>query len=91
MTQDIPKGNGGINYSGYSNPDVDRLISELLRTLDDDARRAIVHQASDIVMHRDHAVLSIIRLRTAYVSRQTLVVTPRLDNWLTAMQVMSAP
>jgi peptide/nickel transport system substrate-binding protein len=91
MTQDIPKGNGGINYSGYSNPDVDRLISESLRTLDDDARRALVHRASDIVMHRDHAVLSIIRLRTAYVSRRNLMVVPRLDNWLTAMQITPAP
>jgi len=90
MTQDIPKGNGGINYSGYSNPEVDRLIAESLHTLNDDARRALVHQASEIVMHRDHAVLSIIRLRTAYVSRQTLVVVPRLDNFLTAMQVTPA-
>ncbi len=91
MTQDIPKGNGGINYTGYSNPDVDHLISESLRTLNDDARRALVHQASDMVMHRDHAVLSIIRLRTAYVSRRNLIIVPRLDNWLTAMQVTAAP
>jgi peptide/nickel transport system substrate-binding protein len=91
MTQDIPKGNGGINYSGYADAEVDRLISESLRTLNDDARRALVHQASEIVMHRDHAVLSIIRLRTGYVSRKSLVVVPRLDNWLTAMQVRPAP
>ena len=90
MRQDIPNGNGGINFSGYANPEVDRLIKSALRTVDDTSRLKMVREANAIVMERDHAVLSIIRHRVAYVSRRELMVEPRLDTWLTAMQVAPA-
>jgi peptide/nickel transport system substrate-binding protein len=86
MTRDLPKGNGQINVSGYSNPELDRLLSQAAVTVDDGARRALVQKASRIVMDQ-HQVLPIVLHRAAYVSRKNLSIDPRLDMYLTAMQV----
>ncbi len=90
MTRDLAKGNGQINISGYSNADVDRLMGEAFRTIDDDARRALIQKASSIVMKEDHAVLAIVQHRYAYATRQHLAFRPRIDTFLTAMQISPA-
>jgi peptide/nickel transport system substrate-binding protein len=37
---------GANNYQGYSNPDVDRLLTEAAATVDDDARKELYDQAA---------------------------------------------
>ncbi len=91
MTRDLPRGNGQINVSEYSNPVVDRLVTEALRTIDDDARRKLVQEASRIAVLDERAVLAIIQHRYAYGTRQNLVFRPRIDTFLTAMQITPAP
>ena len=90
MTRDMDKGNGQINLSGYSNPAVDSLLTQALRTINDDDRRKLVQQVSGIVMG-EHQVLPIIRLRNAYVTRHGITIVPRLDLFLTAMQITATP
>lgn len=43
------RSNGGSNYSRYSNPEMDRLIDEGIRTVDLEARRAIYYRIQEIV------------------------------------------
>lgn len=47
------------NYSGYSNPEFDRLLDEAASTLDPDARAAIYAEAQDILM-ADHVVIPVL-------------------------------
>jgi len=91
MTRDLPKGNGQINVSGYSNPEVDRLVTTALGTIDDEARRKLVQEASRIAVRDDRAVLAVIQHRYAYGTRANLVFRPRIDTFLTAMQISAAP
>jgi peptide/nickel transport system substrate-binding protein len=86
-TRDLARGSGQINFSGYSNPKVDALIAQANHTTDDAARAALVQQASRIVMEQDFAVLPIYVERIAYGVRKPLVLTPRADKFITAMQI----
>ncbi len=87
MTRDLPKANGTINVSGYSNPQVDRLITEALATVDDAKRAALVQQASKIVVKDEHAVLSLVQLGYVYATKKNLTLRTRMDTYLTAMQI----
>ena len=90
MTRDPEKGNGQINVSTYSNPNVDRLLTQAFGTINDDARAKLVQEADKIVMQEDRPVLAIIRHRYAYAVRSDLNFRPRIDTFLTAMQISSA-
>jgi peptide/nickel transport system substrate-binding protein len=91
MTRDPEKGNGQINVSTYSNPNVDRLLTQAFGTIKDDARMKLVQDASRIVMQEDRPVLAIIRHRYAYAVRSDLSFRPRIDTFLTAMQLGRGP
>ena len=86
-TRDLARGFGQINFAGYSNPKVDSLIDEAARTTEDAARATLVSQASRIAMEQDFALLPIYVERIAYGVRKPLVLTPRADKWITAMQI----
>ena len=47
---------GGSNYTGYSNPDVDKLLNQAVTTLDDTKLRDLLNQA-DALMVKDANVL----------------------------------
>ncbi len=87
MTRDLEHGYGQVNVSGFSNTKLDQLIIEALRTLADDRRRQLVQQASTFIINEQHQVLPIVRLRYAYATRGGLQFRPRLDTFLTAMQI----
>jgi peptide/nickel transport system substrate-binding protein len=86
MTRKIEKGTGTINVSNFSDPKVDDLLTRAFATVDDDARRKLVQGASKIVTDL-HQVLPVIQHRYAYVTRKDLTFQPRLDMFVTAMQV----
>ena len=90
MTRDPEKGNGQINVSTYSNPNVDKLLTQAFATINDDARAKLVQEADKIVMQEDRPVLAIVRHRYAYAVRSDLNFRPRIDTFLTAMQISAA-
>lgn len=56
MTRDPAQGRGTTNFSHYSNPEMDKLVLEASKTLDDDARSKLLQQASGMVMD-DYGIL----------------------------------
>ena len=86
-TRDPAKGLGQINFGGYSNPETDRLIEGSSHTLDPTARQDMLRETSRIAIARDHAVLPVFMEKLAYGIRQPLTYAPRVDKWITAMQV----
>ena len=87
MTRNLAQAYGQVNLSGFSDAAFDQSLIEALRTLDDDKRRALEQQASRFIVKDQHQVLPIVRLRYAYATRRGLIFRPRLDTFLTAMQI----
>ena len=65
-------------------------MTQAFGTINDDARAKLVQEADKIVMQEDRPVLAIIRHRYAYAVRSDLNFRPRIDTFLTAMQISSA-
>ena len=56
MTKDATAGLGTTNWSKYSNPDMDKLVLEASKTLDEQKRAQLLQQASGMVME-DYGIL----------------------------------
>lgn len=56
MTKDATAGLGTTNWSKYSNPDMDKLVLEASKTLDEQKRSQLLQQASGMVME-DYGIL----------------------------------
>jgi peptide/nickel transport system substrate-binding protein len=87
MTRDMEKANGTTNLFSYSNPEVDKVLTKALSTINDEERKKLVQQASKIVMQDDHGVLALLGLKFVYAARKGLVFHPEENSYLTAMQV----
>jgi peptide/nickel transport system substrate-binding protein len=90
MTRDLGHGYGQVNVSGFSDTKLDSTLVQALQTLDDNARRKLVQEASRYVLRDKYQILPIVRLRYAYAVRPGLQFRTRLDTFLTAMQVSPA-
>ncbi|WP_426956614.1 ABC transporter substrate-binding protein [Muricoccus radiodurans] len=76
---DPAQGFGNFNRSGYNNPEVNRLLAEAVRTLDDNRRRALFIQATDISMN-ERPMLPIVMPQTIWaMGKGKLSFTPRVD------------
>jgi peptide/nickel transport system substrate-binding protein len=76
---DPAQGFGNFNRSGYSNPEVNRLLSEATRTLDDAKRREMFIRATDISMG-ERPMLPIVMPQTIWaMGKNKLSFTPRVD------------
>ncbi|MBM3569088.1 MAG: ABC transporter substrate-binding protein [Alphaproteobacteria bacterium] len=72
-------GLGQFNRIQYSNPEVDKLLQEGRRTLDDAKRRALYEQAMEKIV-ADRAYISLIVLQTAWAGQAAKVeLAPRVD------------
>ena len=72
-------GFGNFNRSGYSNPEVNALILEGARTLDDEKRRAMFSRAAEISMN-ERPMLPIVMPQSIWaMSKNKLSFTPRMD------------
>jgi peptide/nickel transport system substrate-binding protein len=83
----LPKANGTVNWFGYSNPDVDKLMLQAISTVKDADRAKLVQEVSRKVMQDEHAVLSIVGLKFLYATNAAVGFRPRLDGYITAMQL----
>lgn len=62
---------GGGNYGGYRNEDVDALLDEARAQLDRDERQRLYLRAEDIALNRDQAIIPLLTFRhTAVVSER---------------------
>jgi peptide/nickel transport system substrate-binding protein len=77
-TRDPAKGLGGVNRGGYSNPRFDALVVSALRTMDDDARRGLLEQASALAM-ADRAIVPICYRTATWATKRGLAYQARAD------------
>ena len=80
-------GLGNFNRSGYSNPEVNKLLLDGSRTLDDAKRREMFARAAEISMN-DRPMLPIVMPQTVWaMGKNKLAFTPRVDQETLAQSV----
>lgn len=78
-TADPDLGLGAFNKSGYSNPEIDALLQEGARTLDDPARAALYKQVTELSMN-DRVLIPTVIIQTVWAAQaDTLTFEPRVD------------
>ena len=80
---------GSTNRQRYSNPEIDALVMEARRTVDDDAREEILQEASIMAME-DYATVPLHFEVTPWAFTNDLELTPRVDQYTIAMMVRPA-
>jgi peptide/nickel transport system substrate-binding protein len=70
---------GPFNRTSYSNPELDKIIQEGVRTLDDAKRRALLEKSMEISMN-DRALIPVVVLQTVWAaSADKVIIAPRID------------
>lgn len=77
-TFDQQRGMGASNRGRYSNPEVDRLLAEALRTVDDAARERLLQQAIRVVFD-DVAIIPIHIQKNIWAMRRGIAHVARAD------------
>ena len=88
-TRNPDTGMGATNRQRYSNPEIDALVTEAMRTVDEDAREALLQQASEMAM-ADYATIPLHFEVTPWAFREGLNLTPRADQYTLAMEIEPA-
>lgn len=83
---DREAGMGAANAGRYSNPAVDRLVQEALRTMDDPHRNALLAEASRLVFE-DAAILPLHHEVSVWAARRGMTYETRNDQYTLAMGV----
>ena len=89
-TQDRSAGRGGNNFSGYSNPELDRMIRAAEQELDPARRRDMVDRAIRLAIG-DVALIPIVFTANYWGMRKDLTMTPRADAFTFAATVKPVP
>jgi peptide/nickel transport system substrate-binding protein len=79
-TFDAEKGFGTFNWGRYSNPRLDRLVTQALATLDPAKREPVAREAMAAAM-KDYAVIPIHRQTSSWALRKGLAYAPRTDEY----------
>ncbi|MBF9232901.1 ABC transporter substrate-binding protein [Microvirga alba] len=86
-TADPSTGLGAFNKQGYSNPEVDKLLQEGSRTMDDTKRRALFEKATEISMN-DRALIPMVQLQTVWAAKKgALTIPARVDQETLAYEI----
>ncbi|MCB8819014.1 ABC transporter substrate-binding protein [Microvirga rosea] len=86
-TADPKTGLGAFNKQSYSNPEVDALLEEGARTMDDTKRRALFEKVTDISMN-DRALIPTVQLQTVWAAKKGMMtVPPRVDQETLAYEI----
>lgn len=88
-TYDKDKGMGAANRGRYSNPEMDRLLEEALRTVDDAKREKLLQDATRIAME-DYGIIPLHFQVNTWGTRKGLTYEPRTDEYTLAMSVKPA-
>lgn len=88
-TRDPDRSLGGTNYTRHSNPEMDDLLVEALGTVDDEARRALLQQASALVMD-SFGIIPIHFELTTWALRPGIEYEARADQYTLAQSVFDA-
>ncbi|RDI54891.1 ABC transporter substrate-binding protein [Microvirga subterranea] len=83
------KGFGPTNYTSYSNPKLDELLTKALATVDDAAREKLLAETMKVAME-DYAVLPLHYEVTSWAMRKGLSYEPRADQYTLAASIRSA-
>ena len=79
-TRNPDLGLGGTNAGRYSNPEMDAVLVEALRTVDDAEREALLRQASRMAMD-DFAIIPLHYEVTPWAMRASIDYIPRADQY----------
>jgi peptide/nickel transport system substrate-binding protein len=79
-TRNPDTGMGGTNAGRYSSPEMDAILMQALRTVDDAEREALLRQASRMAMD-DYAIIPLHYEVTPWAMRATVTYTPRADQY----------
>ena len=82
-------GHGASNRGRYSDPELDRLITEIESTLDDTRREQLTQQAVRRAM-QEAAIIPVFFVRSAWGMTRNLTVTPRGDQYTMATGIRTA-
>lgn len=85
-TEDKAAGLGVSNAGRYANPEVDRRLKEALHTMDDNARNALLAQASGIAF-RDVALIPLHHEVSVWAAKKGVGYVTRADQYTLAMGV----
>lgn len=86
-TADPKTGLGAFNKQGYSNPEVDALLQEGSRTMDDPKRRALFEKVTEISMN-DRALIPTVQLQTVWAAKKGMLMVPsRVDQETLAYEI----
>ena len=88
-TADPARGFGTANRTRYSNPEVDRLLTEALATLDDAERQKKLEHAIDTAM-ADQPVIPVFYPIHEFAAKKEYVVTPRAQRRFNGLMVTPA-
>lgn len=87
MTKDPELGLGTTNWSKYSNPELDELVSKASRTVDEDARSELLQKAGHIVME-DYGILPLQFEMSVWAMKKDVMYEGRADQ-MTLAQYMT--
>jgi len=83
-TRDAKTGAGASNRGRYSNPKIDAVIDEALRTLDDKKREALLQEATRLSVE-DAAIIPMYFQVNTWATRGNLTWVPRSDEFTLAL------
>ncbi|MBC9179905.1 ABC transporter substrate-binding protein [Pseudoroseomonas ludipueritiae] len=88
-TYDKKAGMGASNSGRYSNPDLDGLLQQALRSMDEAARNALLAQACELAFN-DHALLPLHHEVSTWAARKGVTCEARADQYTLASGISRA-
>jgi peptide/nickel transport system substrate-binding protein len=88
-TYDPSKGMGVTNRGRYSNPTLDRMLSDALVTMDEKKREVMIQQAAEVAMN-DTALIPIHYEVSTWATKKGLKYNARTDQYTLAMELKPA-
>ena len=85
----VGPGRGASNRGRYSNPKVDALTEEALKTIDDEKREKLLQEASEVAI-ADYAIIPLYYQVNLWAMRKGLSYAPRADEYTLAQFVKPA-
>lgn len=89
-TFDKDAGFGASNRGRHSDAEIDGIIEEALRTVDDEKRAALLAQATELAIGRNQAIIPLHYQVNAWAARKGLTYKARTDEYTLAQGVTSS-